>query len=200
MDALMRLPRKAYMILAQACLCGCASGPALDNPVIVRPDPNVAAENPLYIPLGPPSYGTVFETVLDVISNYFEVAYESRYDGRIVTYPRTAPGLEQPWKPGSPDFSQRLEATLQTLRHRAEVSIQPAPDGGYFVQVDVYKELEDLPKPLRSTAGAAAFRGTITIERQFEVVDPTVFESNWIPLGHNVDMEQAILQRLKKCL
>jgi hypothetical protein len=200
MGVMMRLPRKAYLMLASAMLCGCASGPALDNPVIVRPDPNIAAENPLYVPLGPPSYGTVFETVLDVISNYFEVAYENRYDGRIVTFPRIAPGLEQPWRPGSPDFGQRLEATLQTLRHRAEVSIQPAPDGGYFVQVDVYKELEDLPRPLRSTAGSAAFRGTITIERQFEVVDPTVFESNWIPLGHNLDMEQAILQRLKKCL
>jgi hypothetical protein len=200
MDAMMRLPRMAWTVLASAMLCGCASGPALDNPVVVRPDPYLIAENPLYIPLGPPSYGKVFETVLDVISNYFEVAYENRYDGRIVTYPRIAPGLEQPWRPGSPDFSQRLEATLQTLRHRAEVSIQPAPDGGYFVQVDVYKELEDLPNPIRSTAGAAAFRGSITIERQFEVVDPTVFESNWISLGHNVEMEQAILLRLKKCL
>ena len=196
----MRLARMAWTVLAAMMLGGCASGPALDNPVWVRTDPNINVENPLYIPLGPPSYGKVFETVLDVISSYFEVAYENRYDGRIVTYPRIAPGLEQPWKPGSPDFSQRLEATLQTLRHRAEVSIQPAPDGGYFVQVDVYKELEDLPKPIRSTAGAATFRDPITIERQYEVVDPTVFESNWIPLGHNTIMEQAILQRLTKCL
>jgi hypothetical protein len=186
--------------LVSALACGCASGPLLDNPVTVGHNPNISVENPLYIPLGPPSYGIVFEKVLDTISEYFEVSYANRYDGRIVTYPRIAPGLEQPWRPGSPDFGQRLEATLQTLRHRAEISIQPAPDGGYFVQVDVYKELEDLPKPIRSTAGAATFRDPITIERQFEVVDPTVFESNWIPLGHNACMEQAILQRLKNCL
>jgi hypothetical protein len=187
-------------VLLSAMICGCASGPLLDNPVVLRPDPNINVENPLYIPLGPPSYGIVFEKVLDVTTDYFEVSYANRYDGRIVTYPRIAPGLEQPWKPGSPDFGQRLEATLQTLRHRAEISVQPAPDGGYFVQVDVYKELEDLPKPIRATAGSATFRDPITIERQFEVVDPTVFESNWIPLGHNVLLEQVILQRLKKCL
>ena len=120
MDSCSRLTRLSWPILVLAMVCGCASGPLLDNPMVLRPDPNINVENPLYIPLGPPSYGLVFEKVLDVITDYFEVSYANRYDGRIVTYPRIAPGLEQPWKPGSPDFSQRLEATLQTLRHRLE--------------------------------------------------------------------------------
>ena len=89
---------------------------------------------------------------------------------------------------------------MQTIRHRAEISIDPARDGGYFVSVIVYKELEDLARPVRSTAGAASFRSDNTVERQFEVIDPTVFESNWIPLGRDACLEQVILQRLKKCL
>jgi hypothetical protein len=181
-------------------LGGCASGPLIDNPALIRPNLNCPVENPVYIPLGPTSYGTVFERTIDIVDDYFEIAYANRYDGRIETFPRISPGLEQLWKPGTPDFYQRLESTLQTIRHRATVLIQPAEDGGFFVDVTVYKELEDLPKPTRSTAGAATFRSDNTVERQYEVVDPTVFESKWIPVGRNAQMEQAILQRLKKCM
>jgi hypothetical protein len=179
---------------------GCASGPLLDNPVLLRPYHEVACENPVYIPQGPAAYGAVFEKVLDTVDDYFEIAYANRYDGRIETFPRIAPGLEQPWKPGSPDFPQRLLATLQTIRHRALFLIQPADDGGFFVQVTVFKELEDLPRPVRATAGAAIFQDNVTVERQYEVIDPTVFESAWIPLGRDVKLEQVLLCKLKKCM
>jgi hypothetical protein len=179
---------------------GCATGPLIDNPALMQPDPSVNVENPVFVPLGPQSYGMVFEKVIDILDDYFEIAYTNRYDGTIRTFPRISPGLEQPWKPGTPDFDQRLEATLQTIRHRAEVLIQAADDGGFFVQVTVYKELEDLPQPIRATAGSASFRSDNTVERQYEVIDPTVFETNWIPRGRNTQLEQLILQRIKKCM
>ena len=76
----------------------------------------------------------------------------------------------------------------------------PADNGGFFVSVTVFKELEDLPRPIRATAGAASFRTDNPLERQFEVIDPTVFESTWIPKGRDPEIEQAILQRIKKCM
>jgi hypothetical protein len=161
---------------------------------------NVCVENPVYVPLGPNSYGTVFEKVLDVVSEYFEIAFCNRYDGRIESYPRIAPGLEQPWRPGSPDWYGRLLATFQSIRHRCFVLIQVADDGGYFVQVVVFRELEDLPRPTRATAGAAAFRGDNTIERQFEVIDPAFFDSHWAPIGRDQCLEKAIIDKIKKCL
>jgi hypothetical protein len=179
---------------------GCMTGPIPDNPSLLRPDPTVVVENPVWMPSGPGAYGKVFESVLDVIDDYFEIAYANRYDGRIETFPRIAPGFEQFWKPGSPDAYQRLQATWQTIRHRAIVLIQPADDGGFFVQVAIYKELEDLARPTRSTAGAAAFRSDPTVERQFEVIDPTVYESNWIPIGRDAELEQLVLQRLRACM
>lgn len=172
----------------------------MDNPVFVRPDPCIAVDNPVYVPLGPASYGAVFEKVIDVVDDYFEISYANRYDGRIETFPRVAPGFEQFWKQGNPDFNERLHATFQTIRNRAIILIQPAEDGGYFVQVTVYKELEDIPQPQRNTAGAASFRGINTVERQYEVIDPTVFEAKWIPVGNNCPLEQLILQRLKQCM
>jgi hypothetical protein len=177
---------------------GCAGRPLLDNPVLVRPDPNAQCANPVYLSLGPPDYAAVFEAVLDVLDDYFEIAYANRYDGTIRTHPKVAPGLEQPWKPGSPDGAERLLATLQSIRYRCDVTIQPGEQGGYLVQVVVYKELEDVPRPIRATAGAASFRSDNSVERQFEVVDPSVVETNWIPLGRECHLEQVILQRITK--
>ena len=105
-----------------------------------------------------------------------------------------------PWKSGSPDVSERLLVTFQTYRYRGEVTITPGEHGGYLIYVTVFKELEDLPKPVRATAGGAAFRSDNTVERQFEVVDPTVVEGGWVPKGREVHLEQAILQKLQKRL
>src|SRR5262249_5806662 len=181
-------------------LGGCASGPLLDNPVFIGQVSARHVENPIYVPLGPPSYGLVFEKVLEVVGEYFEIRYSNRYDGRIITFPKIAPGLGQPWKPGSPDLYQRFEATLQTIRHRGEIEIQTAEDGGFFVHVTVYKELEDLATPSRATAGAATFRSDVTVDRQFEIIDAPLFEATWIPIGRNIELEQVILERIKKCM
>jgi hypothetical protein len=191
----MRLSFWIYWGVAVTLSCsGCMSGPLLDNPG--RISTSSSCPNPEYVPGNPGAYGVVFERILDTISEYFEIAYSNRYDGRIETFPRIAPGLEQPWKPGSPDYAQRLLATLQSIRHRASVLITPANDGGFFVDVKIYKELEDVAQPSRATAGAAAFRSDNTVERQYEVIDETVVSSSWIPLGRDVRLEQVILNRL----
>lgn len=193
----MRTGLRACGLAVLALHCGgCMSGPLVDNPGRVANVSAYADSNPVYIPLGPLAYGLVFEKSLDVVDDYFEIAYANRYDGRIESFPRIAPGVEQPWKPGSPDLAQRLLATFQTIRHRALLRITPADDGGFFVDVKVFKELEDLPRPIRATAGAASFRSDNTVERQFEVVDATVVDADWIPIGRDVKLEQAILHRL----
>jgi hypothetical protein len=182
---------------------GCATGPLLENPMVVHPAAKAdCAANPVYVPFNsaPQSYATLFEHVLDVIGDYgFDIAYSNRYEGRVETFPRISPGLGQPWKYGSPDFYQRLVASCQTIRHRIIVLIAPANDGGYFINVKVYKELQDLPRPSRATAGAASFRSDPTIERQYEVIETGQFENGWIPIGEDLLMEQAILDRLAHC-
>jgi hypothetical protein len=183
---------------AAALLSGCFSTePFLPNPAWIRADPCVIVENPVFLPQGPEAYGALWEMTLDVISDYFEIKYQNRYDGRIITFARTAPGLEEPFKPGSPDFDQRLYATLQSVRHHAEVKIQPVNDGGFTVEVRVLKELEDLPRPTASV-GAAAFRSDPTVERYSEVIDLSYLPSHWIPIGRDCPLEQCILQRISR--
>jgi hypothetical protein len=178
------------------CLGGCAAGPLVENPLPLRADRATPTENPVYLPQGPMAYARVFEKVLDVVDDYFDIAYANRYDGRIETFPRVAPGIEQPWRPGSPDFRERVRAFFQSIRHRAIVTITTADDGGYFIDVKVLKELEDVPTPTRSLAGEAVLRLEPTVERQYEVIEPAVYETNWIPIGRDPALEQCILQRI----
>ena len=177
-------------------LVGCAASPLLENPLLIRPERATPHGNPLYVPQGEQAYARVFDKTLDVLSDYFEIAYANRYDGRIETSPSIAPGIEQPWKPGSPDLYQRVLAFFQTIRHRAVVVITTAEDGGYFIDLKVYKELLDQPRPNRATAGDATFRIEQTVQRQFEVVEPELFEAAWIPVGRDCKLEQVLLDRL----
>ncbi len=178
--------------------------PAMDAPVFVPGGEAVAIlENPLYVSLGPTfeSYRKVFDATLSTLSDFgFRILESNMYDGHIETVPRTAPGLAGFFKPGNPELYDRLLCTLQSYRHRCFVVVQPAQNGGYFIALTVYKELEDLPRPVRSTAGAAVFSSINNVERQYEVIDPTVFESRWIPRGRDADIEQLLLEQIKRKL
>ena len=48
---------------------GCIIMPTRQNPAFIQPDPAVAVENPVWLPLGsePEAYGRVFEQILDLI-------------------------------------------------------------------------------------------------------------------------------------
>jgi hypothetical protein len=213
-----RINRRQILVAGAATLtlvlAGCSTGPLRDNPILfrpgqamprantlLRPELFVTQENPLYLPQGPQPevYDKIWQKALDIVDDFWEIAYTNRYEGRIETQPAVAPGIIQPWKPGSPDFYQRLLADLQSIRHRCIVLITTADEGGYYIDVKVLKELEDLPAPVRATAGTASFRMNSTIERQFEVIEQPVYEANWIPIGRDFKLEQVILERLAEC-
>jgi hypothetical protein len=183
---------------------GCASPGGLEAPGMAPGETLVEIEqNRVFIPLGPQpeAYAKVFENVLHVlIDHQFEIMESNRYDGRIETIPRISPGLGLFFKSGSPAFKDRVLSTLQTYRHRISVVIQPAENGGYFVEFIARKELQDLPKPVKQTAGAAIFRNDQNIERQFEVIDPNVYEPTWYFKGRDVPLEQELIESLKKLM
>lgn len=192
-----------------AVLCGssgCATAPPLDNPmplampVLAEQTP---VENPVLVSPGmptPEAYREVFERVVDVLSDYFELLPPNPYDGRIVTLPRIAPGYEQFWKPGNPDPRGRLLATFQTVRQRAVAEIRAGERGGYLVFVMVERELEDLPRPTQARIGNAIFQEAPTVDRRLEVVTADVSpDSGWFAIGRDYALEQQILRRIRHC-
>src|ERR1051325_9952922 len=161
-----RLLRLVALAVLGALGAGCTNlQPAMEltplTPIGLNPGND---QNPLFIPLGAKQYARVFETVLQVLGDYgFDLVEMNRYSGHIEAAPRIAPGIAQLLKPGSPDVYERLLASAQTYRHRVTVIIQtadtnPADHAGFFVEFIVRKELEDLPKPIKSTVGGATFR------------------------------------------
>jgi hypothetical protein len=194
----------AAVVLALA--GGCASGPAVTTPAYVPPPPVPNGEpNPMLVPhLGASfeSYRKVFQCAQSTLTDFgFEILESNTFDGHIDTLPRIAPGMLRPLRAGNSGFYERVLSTFQTYRHRVHVDIQPAENGGYWIQVIAYHELEDIPRPTRSTPGAAAFRVALGVERfNTEVIDPTVFEWTWIPRGRDTQIEQQLLTRMKKCL
>jgi hypothetical protein len=194
--------RRAWVVTLNAVLAailpaGCLSTRNYDNSVSIGDAPAAAASNPAYVSLGAPDYATVFETCLDVLDDYFEIALANRYDGRIRTFPRVAPGIEQPWRPGSPDGAERFLCTLQSYAYACDVIIQPGETGGFQIFVTVNRYLEDLPRPIRATAGAAAFRSDNSVDRRYEVVDPNRPEAGWIPKGREPYLERTLLRRIE---
>ena len=182
---------------------GCALVPPLENPANVR----VAdCENPVLLAPGEPSasgYAKLYETVIDVLDDDFELKPTSRYSGQIETFSRVAPGYEQPWRGGSPDVRERLNATTQSMRYRAAVAISAGERGGYRVFVEVFKELEDVPTPqgvanASLTSGIAVFQDAPSVDRRSEIVSATVAgDRTWIPVGRDFAYEQKILRKIR---
>lgn len=185
-------------------MAGCASAPPLDNPVLVRPAAE-EVENPVLVSPGAPtpgSYREVFEKCIDILDDDFQLRSQNMPDGRIVTFPRIAPGYEQFWKGGNPDPRERLLATLQTVRQTALVEIRVGERGGYLVSVIVERELEDLPRPSRQRSGGAVFQEAPTVDRQLDVVGEAPVapaNSQWFRIGRDYAAEQRILRRIREC-
>lgn len=180
---------------------GCASVPPVDNPLLVRPTAPYSAtpDQPSGRP-GCAGYDEVYERALDALDDYFQIVPGSRYARVIRTYPRTAPGYEQPWKPGSPDPYERWLATWQSVRHFAVVRLDEA-DGGYRVTVEVYKELETTGAPTVPVGGLAVLRGAPVADRTSDTVTgPTSGDHLWVPAGdpphRDFAFEQAILKKI----
>jgi hypothetical protein len=192
-------------VLVTAIAGGCAYQPVADSPLLARAVPNDTSNELVFAPAGPDSgaaYAMLSEKVADAVDDIFVIAEASRYDGRIETVPRVAPGLGQPFKPGSPNLYERTLASFQSMRHRCFVLIKPEIDPAtqntvYVVSVTVFKELEDVPGPIRNPGVSGAFRSDATVDRTFEVVDPTIVATNWIPKGRDYPLEQKLLRKIR---
>ena len=166
------------------------------------PAPVVQQQNPTFIP------GTnrdfLWDQVVDVVDDYFRIEREQRMqlagnvvtEGRIDTYAQGGATWLEPHRHDSVGRYNRLESTLQTIQRRALVRVIPT-DGGFLVDVAVYKELEDLSPPEHATAGAVTFRNDSSLEsnRDRRKVEPDA-ERQWIPQGRDAALDQQILAQL----
>lgn len=185
-------------LLALAVL-GCARGPYWTQPPTQSLP--VYCDNPTLLPIA--DHEHVWEMVVDVVDDFFRIEREEPVrlvgdvltEGRIDTFPQGSPTALEPWRPDAAGTYQIVENTLQSMRRQAIVRVLPA-EGGYWVDVAVFKELEDVVRPQHATAGAATLRYDETLTRVVNPVGEQEIHRGWIPQGRDTALEQRILRRL----
>lgn len=159
-------------------------------------------DNPVYVQVT--DYDLLWDQVVDSVDTHFRVKREQRVrlvagqlsDGRLETYPRIGSTMLEPWRSDSTRGYEKWESTLQTVRRFAIVKVMPEA-GGFLVEVEVHKELEDVPHKAPASRGIADLRTNGRLSK----VDDEVFEDTptlgWIPMGRDTLLEQRLLQDIQ---
>jgi hypothetical protein len=188
-------------------MAGSAMAAPAGNAMIIQPQSQpgtgVVSANPIYIPVKNQDWA--WEQIVDVVDDYFRIERESRVqlvgnivtEGRIDTFPQVGATVFEPHRPDSVGHYNRWESTFQTIRRRGLVRVIPE-QGGYLIDLAVYKELEDLPSPENATAGSATFRYDDSLPSRFQdEASRTRLSKHWVPLGRDTDCEQQILAEIQ---
>jgi hypothetical protein len=223
-----RLAACLLLFLTAACCRGQEPLPAsqpLPNPFAPLPEGTaIGPTGP--VPAGPPPVPPnsavippldaelVWTRMVDVADDYFKVHAEQRVvfsggvptEGRIDTFPQTGATILEPWRGDSVGWSERWEATLQSIRRIGTLRLIPDP-AGWRIEVVVQKELEHLPRPMQATTGGASFRNDDSLYR-YGTPLPTLGQQvgdqprpvaaptpnlGWIPLGRDPLLERKML-------
>jgi hypothetical protein len=179
---------------------GCNSGPSgWKAPSVTRIfSPSPVAENPLVVPST--DFETLWNKTIAVVDKYFDIESENRLARTIKTQPQMGATIFEPWALDSTTVQDRVESTLQTIQRVAIIHIDPASTGGFLVRVQVFKMLEDMPKPVSQPAGRAAFTNDFPINRVREIVGPVPAPLGWINKDRDPNLEQAILAGIRDAL
>lgn len=180
--------------------CGAVIAPWL-GPRAVRAPTAKTIDNPLLLTVA--DRELLWNQLVDELDDYFRIAREQRIqetggvltEGRIDTQPAIGATLLEPWRRDSTPGFERLESTLQSIRRRAIVRVIPG-QGGYYVEVQVIKELEDVSQPDRATAASPTRRYDGSLVRGNESVQGGPQTLGWITLGRDLSLEQQILAEL----
>ncbi|MEQ8790207.1 MAG: hypothetical protein RIC55_28180 [Pirellulaceae bacterium] len=188
------------VLAALLSLAGCGSFGSWMSPG--SPEVVPVVQNPLFIPVA--DRELVWNQLVDAMDDYFKIRREERVreiggallEGRIETRPTIGSTIFEPWRHDATPGFEKLHGTLQSIRRTAEMRVIPT-DGGYLIDLAVYKELEDLPQPENSTVGGVTMRMDNSLIRNaaeqvpLETMGPVTL--GWIPLGRDISLEQRIL-------
>lgn len=189
-----------FSLVLSTFVAGCAADRPLTAPGWQTR--NVFHDNPVFLPATDHEF--VWETIVDVVDDYFQIKHEEPVrlvgngftEGRLDTHPAVGSTIFEPWRRDSASRYEKLESTLQSIRRHAVVSVVVPPEGGHWVDVVVYKELEDVREPENASAGAATFRHDSSLTRVVSPVGSQEINDRWIRKGRDTALEQRILRQL----
>lgn len=184
-------------------ICGCQIWSVTPKPC--PPAGAAAPSNTIFVP--PMDREAMWQETVDMVDDYFRIDREQRVhqigdvltEAAIETQPLIGATQFEPLRRDAANSYERTLGTLQTIRRRATVRVIPQ-DGGSLVEVSVLKEQEDLPRPMRSTAGAATLRNDGSLERRLDDRPGGLARLRWYPIGRDIALEQTMLDDLQNRL
>lgn len=191
-----------WFLPACVALVLCSLGCSAFVPLVTRSGhaPAAPIENPHFVPIR--DHDLMWNQVVDAVDTHFKIRTEQRVrmvagqltEGRLETYPRIGSTLLEPWHTDSTYGYEKLESTLQTIRRRCIVRVTPE-SGGYWIGVEVHKEMEDVNGPSNQQLALDGVRFDGTLRNQEDDYSGLAPQTNgWIPLCRDVLLEQRILQ------
>jgi hypothetical protein len=183
---------RALGALLLLCLTGC-HGLALRRSA----DTQQEAPNVCFVTIT--DHQTVWERTVAVVHDYFEIARENRLDGVIETQAKVGASVFEPWHRDTVGLENRLEATLQSVRRRAFITVAKA-DGGHTLTVEVLKEREDGGNLNGSSPNGATFEKAQPTEADLSGTNEHPAAVGWISLGRDKLLEERIARDLKRRL
>ncbi|MCL2005388.1 MAG: hypothetical protein FWG73_04405 [Planctomycetaceae bacterium] len=145
----------------------------------------------------------LWSIVTDVLDNHFDIERELPIrlfdnvltEGYVETKPKIGASLAEPWHADSVGFRERFDCTLQTVRRRAELHVVPASNG-YSIEIKVFKELENNPKPLHSASNASSLRFRESVDEFSEQADVDPSSSSWFIIERDIALESRLLAEI----
>lgn len=161
--------------------------------------PAAPVDNPAFVPIR--DHDLMWNQLVDAVDTHFKIRSEQRVrvvagqltEGRLETYPRIGSTMLEPWHTDSTRGYEKLESTLQTIRRRCIIRVTPAEDG-YWIEVEVHKEMEDVVGPTNEQLALDGVRFDGTLRSGNDDIRLGTATQGWIPLCRDVLLEQRILQ------
>jgi hypothetical protein len=195
-------------MLLLACLAGCrrwypgnvGQPLALNGPT---PGPPLATgqflPNPLEVPVADREF--FWNQLIDTVDDYFEIASERRAElssefpteGLIETQYHPGSTVLEPWNWDSSSEYELAHATFQSIRRRARIQVVPTATG-FGVNVEVFKELEDVARPAHGLPGAFTPRNDGSLLQRRRDPPRAAPTLGWIAIGRDTSLEQEILR------
>ncbi len=144
----------------------------------------------------------VWNQIIDELDDYFKIQQEERIrledgivtEGLIQTYPTPGSTLLEPWRHDSTPGFEKWYATFQTIRRWAKVKVIPAGTT-FLIDVQVYKEMEDLQRPENAAVGSIRTNITPNVDRDGALYSLSGTQK-WYSVGRDTSLEQRILSRI----
>lgn len=190
--------RISLLIIGLLCVTasGCAGLSSFRHGAVMP----VAAQNPLFVSTRNEDF--LWERTVETLEDYqFPIRKENRLARFIETDYKVGANIFELWHGDSVGLANRLESTFQSIRRRVVVTIVPhEQQAGYLVNVQAYKELEDLPGIAANSPGGATFLESRPLDRDLNLVVGQSTPSGWMWAGRDYQLEQSILGQLSYLL